>query len=69
MEDLTPTKAATKAANLTKGAKIALSALHEAIEECGEIPPASNQIPAGVKCVTLDQWRDYAEKRSSELRN
>jgi hypothetical protein len=45
---------------LTKGARIALTALHEAIGECGEIPPASNHIPAGVKAVTISQWRDYA---------
>jgi len=52
-----------KAAKLTKGAKIALAALHEAIGECGAIPPASNHIPDGVKCVTQDQWRDYAAGR------
>jgi hypothetical protein len=48
---------------LTKGAKIALAALHEAIEDCGQIPPASNHIRARVKCVTQDQWRDYSERR------
>ena len=49
-----------KTAKLTKGAKIALAALHEAIGECGEVPPASNHIPPGVKAVTVKQWRDYA---------
>jgi AAA domain len=48
------------APKLTKGAKIALSALHEAIAESGQVPPASNHIPSGVKAVRLDQWRDYA---------
>jgi len=52
-----------KPARLTKGAKIALAALREAIGECGAIPPASNHIPAAVKCVTQDQWRDYASRR------
>jgi hypothetical protein len=45
---------------LTKEAKIALSALREAIDECGQVPPSSNHIPAGAKCVTFDQWREYA---------
>ena len=35
-----------KAAKLTKGA-----ALHEAIGECGEVPPASDHIPGEVKTV------------------
>jgi hypothetical protein len=48
---------------LTKGARIALAALREAIDECGEIPPASNHIPAGVKAVTVLQWRDYAYRQ------
>ena len=48
---------------LTKGAKIALAALREAIDECGEVPPASNHIPAGVKAVTVMQWRDYAYRQ------
>lgn len=48
---------------LTKTAKIALSALNEAIGDCGEIPPASNQIPNGVKTVTIAQWRTYAYMR------
>jgi AAA domain len=50
-------------AKLTKGAKIALDALRDAIGECGEVPPVSNHIPSGVKCVTIDQWREYAIKR------
>jgi hypothetical protein len=51
------------APKLTKGAKIALAALHGAIAECGEVPPASNHLPAGVKCVTVAQWRDYAYRQ------
>lgn len=47
-------------AKLTKGAKIALDALHYAIGECGAVPPASNHIPANVKCVTVEEWRTYA---------
>jgi hypothetical protein len=52
-----------KAAKLTNGAKIALDALHEAIGDCGAVPPASNHILAGVKCSTIDQWREYALRR------
>jgi hypothetical protein len=57
---------ATKAAagpKLTKGAKIALDALNEAIAELGAVPPASNHIPGGAKAVTRAQWRDYAYRR------
>jgi hypothetical protein len=49
--------------NLTKGAKIALAALHEAIGECGEIPPASSHVPTNMKCVTIATWRDYSFRR------
>jgi hypothetical protein len=52
----------TRGSKLTKGAKIALAALHEAIGECGEVPPASNHIPPTVKCVKVNQWRTYAYK-------
>ena len=52
-----------KAAKLIKGAKIALDALHDAIGECGKVPPESNHIPGGVKCATVDQWREYALRR------
>jgi hypothetical protein len=46
-----------------KAAQIALRALGEAVEECGEVPPASNHIPAKVRTVNLDQWRQYAYRR------
>jgi len=55
-----------KAARLTKGAKIALAALQEAIGECGAIPPASNHIPSGVKCITQDQWREYFDRHCAD---
>jgi len=51
---------ASKAPRLTKAAQTALRALVEAVSECGDIPPASNHIPPGVRVVTVDQWRDYA---------
>jgi hypothetical protein len=51
------------APKLTKGAKIALNALQDALGECGAIPPASNYIPPSVKTVTITQWRDYAIRR------
>jgi AAA domain len=50
-------------AKLTKGAKIALNALQDALGDCGAIPPASNHIPPGVKAITISQWRDYAIRR------
>jgi len=52
-----------KAAKLTKGAKIALDALHEVVSDYGAVPPASTHIPAGVKCAMIDQWREYALRR------
>jgi hypothetical protein len=48
---------------LPKAAQIALRALGEAVEECGELPPASNHIPPKVKTVTEDQWLQYAYRR------
>jgi hypothetical protein len=59
VEGLQPSRSQIRP-KLTKGAKIALAALHEAIGECGDIPPASNHIPAGVKTVPIEQWRTYA---------
>lgn len=50
----------TKGPKLGKAAMIALAALHEALSECGEVPPASNHIPSGVKCISVTQWREYA---------
>jgi hypothetical protein len=47
---------------LTKGAKIALAALQEAVDECGEIPPATNHIPNGVKAVKIETFQTYAVK-------
>jgi hypothetical protein len=52
--------ATSKAPRLTKSAQTALRALVEAIGEVGNIPPASNHIPPGVRVVTVDQWRDYS---------
>jgi AAA domain len=51
------------APKLTKGAKIALAALSEAIDEFGEVPPASNHVPSGAKAVRIDVWREYAYRR------
>src|SRR5262249_40585497 len=62
VEGTTPTRKAA-VSRLTKGAKIALEALHYAIGECGEVPPASNHIPGKEKTVSVDQWRTYALMR------
>jgi hypothetical protein len=37
----------------------ALQLLADAIEKGGEVPPTSNHIPAGVRCVAEDLWRQY----------
>jgi hypothetical protein len=50
-------------AKLTKGAKIAMSALRDAIDECGEVPPAASHIPTGVKAVKIETWRRSARWR------
>jgi hypothetical protein len=62
VEGLQPSRGDSRP-KLTKGAKIALAALHEAIGECGTVPPASNHIPQNVKTVTIAQWREYAFRR------
>jgi len=45
---------------MTKTAAIARQALEKALDEAGEIPPASNHIPKTVKTVHIDLWRKYA---------
>jgi hypothetical protein len=49
-----------KKAELPAAAKVAINALQEAVDDLGVIPPASSHIPAMVKAVTMQQWRDYA---------
>jgi hypothetical protein len=53
----------TKTTRLPKAAQIALRALGEAVQELGAVPPASNHIPTGVRTVTIDDWRKYANAR------
>jgi hypothetical protein len=62
VDGLAPSRADARP-KLTKGAKIALTALHEAIGECGVVPPASGHIPQNAKTVTVQQWRTYAYLR------
>jgi hypothetical protein len=45
---------------LPDSAALALEALNYALDEAGAIPPVSNHIPANTKCITIDQWKDYA---------
>ena len=54
---------AAKRKAMPKGAKIALRALDEAIDEVGNLMPASNHVPARTKTVTFEQWRTYAYRR------
>jgi hypothetical protein len=56
-------KAQQRKAKLPDGAKIALGALVEAVDELGAIPPESNHIPPKTKAVKIEQWRDYAYRR------
>lgn len=44
--------------------KVALDLLRQAIDEAGEIPPASGHIPPNMKVVRIDVWQAYAEKGS-----
>jgi AAA domain len=62
VEGATKTAKKKAAPKLNKAAKIALRALHEAIDDCGTVPPASSRIPTGVKAATVEQWRAYAAK-------
>jgi hypothetical protein len=52
-----------KPTKMAKGARIALRALQEAINECGESAPASNYIPQGIRVTTIDRWRDFSYRR------
>ena len=52
-----------KSAKLTKGAKIALDAFEDALDQVGAEPPAAGHIPSNVRCVTLAQWREYSYRR------
>jgi hypothetical protein len=61
--DNIPPQTTNSSARLTKAAQTALRALTEALDEQGEPAPASNHIPAGVKVVTINQWRQYAYLR------
>ncbi len=53
----------TGRSRLTKGDKIALAALQEAISDVGVVPLAASHIPPAVRTVTVAQWRDYAFRR------
>jgi hypothetical protein len=54
-----------KAVKLTKTETVTLDALRYALDEAGETAPVSNHIPAGVKTVTLTQWREYFDRRTN----
>jgi hypothetical protein len=51
--------ATLKASRLSAAQSTALRLLAKAVNEAGEVPPASNHIPAGVRCVPEDLWRRY----------
>jgi AAA domain len=58
-----PQESRKPAKRLTAAAQIALRALEEAVDEVGEVPPESNHIPKHTRCVTVEQWKDYAFRR------
>jgi hypothetical protein len=62
--DVSPSK---QSKPLPKAAQIALRALSEAIDDCGQPAPSLPQIPAGVKTVNHDQWREQAYLRGISL--
>jgi hypothetical protein len=64
-------EAAGAAAKKTKSGKKlppcavnAMSALRYALDQVGQVAPASNHIPRGRTVVTETQWREYATVRS-----
>jgi KaiC/GvpD/RAD55 family RecA-like ATPase len=48
---------------LPPSAQTALSALSDAINTGGEVPPSSPHIPPSVRAVTLGIWREYCFRR------
>jgi hypothetical protein len=61
--DDAPAAAPGKPAKMSKAAIIALKALHEAVDACGEPAPVSNYIPSGIRVTTFDHWREYSYRR------
>ncbi len=55
---------APQRARLTGPAKIALNLLIKAIDEAGEIPPASNHIPPDISACPVALWRGYCHTGS-----
>ena len=49
-----------RAVRMPKAMQTAMRALRKAIDDTGTLPPASNNIPAGAKVVSFEQWRQYA---------
>ena len=62
-ESEAPKKADKRKGRPNKAATIAERALIEALDECGKAAPASSHMPAGVRVVSIDRWRDYAYRR------
>lgn len=47
---------------LTGQNRIALEKLHDLIAREGKVPPGSSVIPAGVRAVSLEHWRQHMER-------
>ena len=65
--DATPASSRVKKQGRPKGspaAANALAALRLAVEECGQIPHASNRVPPGVRTINLELWKRYLAQSS-----
>jgi hypothetical protein len=58
--EATQAKAPKRGKSLAKGAKVALTALQEAVAEAGEPAPTSNHIPPHARIVSRKLWKEYA---------
>jgi AAA domain len=60
LEGAATAKPQAKPARMPKAMQTALRALQKAVDEAGETPPASNNVPSGIRVASFDQWRQYA---------
>jgi hypothetical protein len=58
-EGVIANQASKPVTRLPDAAKIALGSLRKAVDEAGEIAPASNHIPAAARVVSVETWRRY----------
>jgi hypothetical protein len=61
VEMTAPAISVKRTPKISKNAKVALNALHDAVDECGE-RVANAHVPATVRVVKTDVWREYARR-------